>query len=1292
MANLEIKDLVANRAKRPWYLNRWLLGAVAAVAVYTGAGFLLAPYLVRHYVPKIAAEQLKRQASVGEVRVNPYLLTLEARDFAFQEAGGEPILGFQRLFVDLEVESLFRWAWTFADIRIEGPSVNLVVGKDDRLNLARIADDLPKAEAPQEPRENEPPPRLLLKHAALAGGVVKFTDLSNPTPASATVEPLDLELNDISTLPERRGPYGISATLPGGGAVAWQGEVSLNPIASSGTVRIDGFRPATPWKFFQDRLRLAEPGGELDADASYRFAYASGRITLSADPIKIAVRDLALTEEGVSSPMLELASIEIPDARFDLGSRELIVPTLAIRDGRVDAAVDAGGNLNWAILTRTAAATEPPQTQAAPVAATPEQPWKLRVDALTVDGVALNFADASRATPITFAAGSSQLSLGATVETGGAGLKLVTDNIDIALRRVDLKETAGAQMLGVESITLQGGRFDLGSREFVAPKVAIRDGRLAAAVDAEGTVNWTMPPKNPETAVPAEPEAGSGAVAQPWKLQLESFTVDDIALDYTDASRAIPITITAGSSQLSLGATAEIGGPETKLLTDNIELALRRVAWTETAGAPLLGVESITLQGGKLDLAERTVLLQRVAVEQGSAQLTRSADGTVRQVTALFPSEEGKALRELRAAGEAAQAEGRPWGFALEQLELSRFALGYADEIAAPAIQYDLEDLNVIVKDLRNDGKTPITYEAGFKVRQGGSARVAGTASQAGDAAEARVKLERLALSPLAPLVSKFTALTLQSGDLSGTTRIKYRTAERGPSLQASGTLSAGDLLLNEAETGERFLAWKALSADGVDFSLGPDRLAIKELRLLEPGAKIVIFEDKSVNLAKVLKTDQRADSEAPQGKSAASPFPLSVERIRVEKGVVDFADLSLVLPFATQIQDFGGAATGVSSDPKSRTSLKFEGQVGEFGQANVDGSLAPFDPKGFTDITVAFRNVAMTPLSPYSATFAGRKIASGKLNLDLQYKVENSEMLGDNKVVLRQFTLGEKVESPDAMDLPLDLAIALLTDSEGKIDVAVPVRGNIDSPEFSYGQVIGQAIGKMITKIVTAPFRALGAAFGGGDESMDAVLFEPGQAELAPPEKEKLKNLAEALAKRPQLKLTAHGAFDPAIDGVAIKDRNLRLALAEQLDVQLAPGEDPGPVDYDSAKTQRALEKIAAERGGEKAVDEFQAAFEKSAGRKAKRVNPALALLGQASEDRDFYRALFDQLVETAPKPEAELQALGEQRAAAMVQALTTAGGLDASRVAAGRPEPAQAKDKTVPAKLELGVHKSGA
>ena len=330
---------------------------------------------------------------------------------------------------------------------------------------------------------------------------------------------------------------------------------------------------------------------------------------------------------------------------------------------------------------------------------------------------------------------------------------------------------------------------------------------------------------------------------------------------------------------------------------------------------------------------------------------------------------------------------------------------------------------------------------------------------------------------------------------------------------------------LTEIDTGERFLEWEKFSADNIKLSLSPDKLQIKEIKLVEPGAKIMIYRDRSVNLAKIMKTAEVPEPDAtplPESLPSEEPgkkqtgFPVKVDRIRIKNGVVDFSDLSLVLPFATHVTDFNGLASGISTDPKSETSLKFDGKVGDFGLSSVKGSLKPFSPKVFTDISVIFQNVAMTPLSPYSATFAGRKISSGALNLNLEYKIENSELLGENSVVLEDFTLGERVESPGAIKLPLDLAIALLTDTEGKIDIALPVRGNVDNPEFRYGTVIRKAIVNLITKIVTSPFRALGGLFGGKGEQLDAIAFQPGDDAIGPSELKKLQQVAEALKKRP--------------------------------------------------------------------------------------------------------------------------------------------------------------------------------
>ena len=705
------------------------------------------------------------------------------------------------------------------------------------------------------------------------------------------------------------------------------------------------------------------------------------------------------------------------------------------------------------------------------------------------------------------------------------------------------------------------------------------------------------------------------------------------------------------------------------------------VNFTDESQPAPIGLEArldLRLSGASLDSERKEAALSRFAVNGKVLNLNRGPAGKGQKAKAKTgKAEEAKAGKE------------QPWKVALDLLTVSSLDLGFVDRQSTTPLAFDLTGLQAEVTGLTLPGEKPLAFTLQSKIRQGGSLGLKGTVPRQGNKIgkiEAKIALDRLNLKPLAGLVAKEVALTLVSGDFSADTNLRYEPKEPQPQINVTGLAKIGNLLLQEEETGDRFLAWKELAANGFDLSLNPDHLEIKELRLREPGAKITIFKDKSVNLAKIRKKQgpaeaaKAAKSGKPEEKQDRPPFPVNIERVRLEKGVIDFADFSLVLPFAAKIEQTRGVITGISSKKDSRANLKLDGKVGEFGQARAEGSLAPYAPKKFTDIKVSFRNVEMPPLSPYTATFAGRIISSGKLNLDLEYKIKDSELLGDNSVILERFTLGERVESPGALKLPLDLAIALLTDSDGKIDLKLPVRGNVDHPEFSYGHLIWQAITNVLTKIVTAPFRALAALFSGSSENLDKILFEPGQAMLTPPEQEKLNKVALALEKRKQLQLTVHGGFAPGLDGTALKSAQVRRELAQKLGVKLEADEDPGPVAFDHAKTQRALETLSGNR-----LAAFEADYRKNTGKTANRVNPALALLGRASEDHEFYRALFAYLVETAPLNQAELESLAEQRGKAIVQGLTDRAGADAVRITVGPAVQSEEQDKSVPAKLEL-------
>jgi hypothetical protein len=1155
----------------------FLVGAAVViflVVAYTLVGFLLVPRLIRTYAPPYVQEQLKRRAEIGEVRFNPLLFKLEIKHFRLQEADGRPLLGFDRLFVDFELSSLIRRAWTFAEIQLEAPRLDVVMAPEGRLNLADLLDAFPKSEPAPEPAA---PRRMLLQHARVSGGVVSFTDLSGRSPQTATVHPIDVELQNITTLPGRRGPYAISAMLNGGGVIDWDGEVSLVPVGSTGHLGLRGFPLVTVWRFVQDDVALAEPGGRLEAQVRYEFAYRDGTPSLKVDGVEVTLADLVLTARGETAPLLALEKIRVAGVRGDITARELTVPEISVSRGRVGAVMARNGVLNWQLVTSTPAV--PPPAAAAPAVMRPA----------------------------------------------------------------------------------------------------------------------------PSSAAPAD--------ARPWRVAIEKVRVEQIALAFTDRSRAAPLAVDVGDLTVDLSAKLETGPAGVAGMVEGVGIKLARVAVgdaTAAAKTPFMSLNEIRLEDGRVDLTARQVTVSRLAVIGGGTTVVRAPDGSIPVVTMLGPADQGKVAARPVAALAPAAKPANPWAAAVAKFDLADHRVAVTDRGVTPTVELELTGLKVSARDLRTAGKKPVPFDAAFRVTQGGSFNAKGQVAPDGASADATLSLAQLALTPAQPYVAQKADVTLRSGDVSTAGRLTYRAARDRPALTYTGSVDVNSVNVIEATSGEPVISWKAMRIESLRFGLGPDRIDMDEVRLTGFDARLVIFQDKSVSVAKLMKpvapagtatagrlsptngTPAPSVSSVTTGRSDATGFPMAIERVRLEDSAMSFADLSLVLPFSTRVHSLNGVVVGMGSSPDTRSAVKLDGRVDEFGQLRVDGALNPFGPKVFTDLSVAFRNVPMSTLTPYSATFAGRQIVAGTLDLDLQYKIDRGALVGDNKVVLTKVQLGEQVESAGATRLPLDLAIAILSDSEGRIDLAVPVRGNVDSPEFSYGHLIWQALVTVITKAVTSPFRALAGLLGGeaNAERVQTIAFEPGSDVVQPPEQEKLKRVAEVLGKRTRLKLTVHGAYESKADGEALRSLRVRQDLARRVGVTVKPGEDPGPVAFDQVKTQRALEAMLAERSGPKAIEELEASLEKTMERKPERANPMLALVGRGGGDRAFYEAVFRRLVETAPLTEAEMTALGQRRGAAIARVLKERAGAVAERVEVGETKATDRVEKNaVPSRLELGA-----
>ncbi len=772
---------------------------------------------------------------------------------------------------------------------------------------------------------------------------------------------------------------------------------------------------------------------------------------------------------------------------------------------------------------------------------------------------------------------------------------------------------------------------------------------------------------------------------RPGRYRCPQVSVGPLALTLTDYSRAKPLRMTAGRAEVTLAANVSMGEP-LQLVVDKGDFKLKEIRVTAIGEKdPPVTLEAAEIAGIAVNLQEQTIRAGLARLSGGRTWVRRGADGKL-QLVSLFAPRKVRLIKELQKEG---------FSIAVDRAEIAGYAVALMDQTFEPAINYDLEQINAAVSKVTFPPKNPNPFEMSLRVKQGGTVKANGTVDLRQPAADARFEIADVALAPLDTILKRDTTLTLASGKAGAGGRLVFDGRKSPPTIRYSGSAGVSGLDLQTSANGERLVGWKRLAVTDIDFDSAANRLAVARVGLVEPYARLMVNKDRSTNFAGI-KRSAAAPAPAPDAAGAAAPAEvpaeapapapaetagalpaISVDRVSIEGGSMDFADFSLVLPFATYIQSLGGSVNGLSSSVETRANLKLEGSIGEFGLMRAEGTIQPFAPKKFTDIAVVFRNVNMTQMTPYAATFAGRKIASGKISLDLQYKLDRSRLAGDNRVVLEKFTLGERVESPTAVNLPLDLAIALLTDSDGKIDLSLPVHGDVDNPEFSYGHVIWQAITTVLKRIVTAPFRALASLFGSGAETLGDIVFDPGSARLLPTEQEKLRRVAEGLQKRAQLKLLVQGQYHKSVDSLALRTRAVRADLVVREGLKLEAGEDPGPVAFDSAKTQRALENMLDARAGSDAAAQFAEAFRKSAGRDAARVNAALALIGRGAGDRALYVAMHERLVELQPLAASALTELAKARADAITIAFTGRLKLDPARIGSKPVEAAEDADK---------------
>jgi hypothetical protein len=601
---------------------------------------------------------------------------------------------------------------------------------------------------------------------------------------------------------------------------------------------------------------------------------------------------------------------------------------------------------------------------------------------------------------------------------------------------------------------------------------------------------------------------------------------------------------------------------------ENLESTLRGLQVSQPDHPELVQVGSLSMSGGRLLWPERIVHLDRVDIDAVLIQAFRGADGsylpastaaeaTVPEATAPSPSATAVRSAEAPTVDPGNGADGSDaWQVSIAVIDLSGWQLTHIDTTLDDA-RLELRDFGLTLNDFALTDGQSMPLAMSLTLAPTGALELSGQLRLFPDPGFAgSLTGTGLAIAAAQPYLSRVADIDLEDGSISfsgaltagGETPFEYR-----------GDFRLEDLLLNDRARKERLFSWDRLSADKLVAT--PSALEISLLSLEAPYARVSIDRDGSSNIQRTLAVEpagsSQADAPSADGPSNGSPaeFHVIVGKTEISNGSSRFTDLALPLPFDAEVSAISGRISTLATNSREPARVEINGQVNEYGQLNIDGSISAFAPTENTDISIDFDNINLPSVSPYTIKFAGRAIAEGRTDLTLSYRLEDGEVNGANRMVIRDLMLGEKVDQPGAMDLPLDMAVALLKDGEGKVDLSFPVSGSVDDPEFSYSGAVTKALSNVIGGIVAAPFRLLGSLVGMAPDELEHVGFEPGESTITPPQRETLSKLTDALMQRPQLVLEVAPVVSSDAD---------RRAMAETLVDEAIAGRIAGNPDSD--------------------------------------------------------------------------------------------------------------------------------
>ncbi len=1154
--------------------------------IYTGFGFFGVPAILRHVLTGSVAKSLKRQVSVGKIAFNPYSLRLEIDQLEVAgRSGVGAFVEIGHLGVEASWNSLWRLAPVVEDVAITNPTINIVRTAPNTFNFSDLIP--PPKPAPAAPQPSKPF-RFSVSNIQISGGAVNFDD--RVLGQRHTIQSLRLDVPFIANLPAYVKvyvkPY-VAMIVDGsklsvaGTARPFGAEPESELVLNLRALEISKYLAYVPRK-----LPITMPQGALSTYLLIHFVQSvqgpqiriGGRVRLD----QLDVRDQSGQPlVGFNQLLVTLNNVEPLHNYVHLAAIKL--------DGlKANLTLNADGTSNFSRLASAGAAppqSTPPAANAgsAPAPAAPSGAISspapstaaaapTPVAASTPGPAAPNpsMVQAAPAAPSGASAPSAQA--GTPAAPGKPALDLQVAAIDVTNGAVNLQDN---QMPAPVNTAMQ------------AIAAHVSDFHLGAGAPIPYNFGATLSGGGAIAAKGALDLAGSAATTQLTLSQIDvpalqgfaqSILAGKIAAGKVNASANIKADYAPGKFNLHVEpAQASLDGFEIQLP----ERGQQPIRWT-----------SIGAQLTMADLQAHQATIDRLSTDGISVEVVRDRRGRLNLESLLKSSQtaprgarrsrrparrerapRGPERRRAAKKPAAPTAKAPQWQFHIKTIAFDKTAIALRDETERPVLRAAIAPLDIDLKNVTSDFAKPFGVAIGATVNRRGTLKITGDAAIKPLKANLHIVTRRLDLTPANAVLGSRMNAVIARATLSSSGEARVAQERRTMRIGYRGDVTLGDVRMLDKLTRDLFARWRALRFERIDFAMGEGkpRVHLGAIAFDDFYARVILNRDGKLNLSDIMANPQAAPTSltrahgtvaapaptpapsptpAPQAAGAgqqapaAPPKPLPADvrigQITLAGGEANYTDNFIRPNYSADLTDLAGKIGEFSTESTTPADVSLNGMVNRNAPVSISGSVSPLAPMAYLDITAKANGIELPDLSAYSAKYTGYPITQGTLTVDVHYLLDQRKLTAQNHIRIDQLTFGDKVPQPSVYNLPVRLAVAILKDPQGRIDLNIPVSGSLNDPEFSLGSVIWYAFKNLIMKAITSPFKLLAAALpggGSGGEGLSYVGFKPGFARLNADDRKKLDQVAAALKQRSALKLDITGVVDPSLDKPGLRE-----------------------------------------------------------------------------------------------------------------------------------------------------------